>query len=202
MLIAGLVGTASGVVCASQAGGSPAGADPAHVSERSFRELATLDFDPLAHFPSSEGVQQSDALAAVTPHGSTISLGMLQDAGAAESGGGSDLAKAAQNPIADMISLPFQYNLNFNVGPDNDPQHILNIQPVYPINLSDEWNLITRTIIPLIQQPSLFPGDDDDFGLGDIQFTGFFSPAMMVVPMSTSSSSSPLSITTSMTDGI
>ncbi len=89
----------------------------------------------------------------------------------------SELARKAQNPIADLISLPFQYNLNFNVGTNDDPQQILNIQPVYPINLSDDWNLITRTIIPLIDQPALYPGDDSNFGLGDVQFTGFFSPA-------------------------
>lgn len=105
-----------------------------------------------------------------------VSLGMLQDEPEGASESGSDLAKAAQNPIANMISLPFQYNLNLNVGPDDDPQHVLNIQPVYPITLNDDWNLITRTIIPVIQQPTLFSGDDDDFGLGDIQFTGFFSP--------------------------
>lgn len=88
----------------------------------------------------------------------------------------SDLAKAAQNPIADMISLPFQNNTNFNFGPLDKTQNVLNIQPVYPVNLNSDWNLITRTIFPLISQPATAPGQDREFGLGDIQFSAFFSP--------------------------
>jgi len=87
-----------------------------------------------------------------------------------------DLARAAQNPIADMISLPFQNNTNFNVGPLEKTQNILNIQPVYPVNLNEEWNLITRTIVPLISQPAFTPSQDREFGLGDIQFSAFLSP--------------------------
>ncbi len=87
-----------------------------------------------------------------------------------------DLARAAQNPVASMISLPLQNNLNFNVGALNHEQNVLNIQPVIPFDLNEDWNLITRTIVPVVYQPSLFPGDDHDFGISDIQFTGFFSP--------------------------
>jgi len=61
--------------------------------------------------------------------------------------GAANLAKAAQNPIAAMISVPFQNNTNFNVGPDDKTQNILNIQPVIPVDLSPEWNLVTRTIM-------------------------------------------------------
>ena len=64
------------------------------------------------------------------------------------------LAKAAQNPISSLISVPFQWNSNFDVGPLDKPQHVLNIQPVYPMSLNDDWNLITRTILPFISQPS------------------------------------------------
>src|SRR5208283_251275 len=88
-----------------------------------------------------------------------------------------ELAKAAQNPIANMISLPFQNNTNFNVGPENGTQNILNIQPVIPFHLGQEWNLITRTIMPVISQPAFSPGQDTQFGLGDIQFSAFLSPA-------------------------
>jgi hypothetical protein len=88
-----------------------------------------------------------------------------------------ELAKAAQNPIANMISLPLQNNTNFGVGPGDDVQNILNIQPVVPFNLSANWNLITRTIAPVIYQPELVPGTDSEFGLGDINTTLFFSPA-------------------------
>jgi hypothetical protein len=87
-----------------------------------------------------------------------------------------ELAKAAQNPIANMISLPFQNNLNFNYGPQGSPQNILNIQPVIPVHLSSDWNLITRTILPLISQPAFGPGQDSQFGLGDTEFSAFLSP--------------------------
>jgi hypothetical protein len=87
-----------------------------------------------------------------------------------------DLAQAAQNPIADMISLPLQNNTNFGVGPDDDVQNVLNIQPVVPFKLGDNWNLVTRTIAPLIYQPELVPGYGSKFGLGDINTTLFFAP--------------------------
>jgi hypothetical protein len=86
------------------------------------------------------------------------------------------LAKAAQNPIADMISVPVQYNANFKTGPLEKTQSVLNIQPVYPVNLNPEWNLITRTIVPLISQPGSVAGQDRENGLGDIQFSAFLSP--------------------------
>ncbi len=86
----------------------------------------------------------------------------------------SDLAKQAQNPIANLISLPFQNNTNFDAGPDERTQNILNIQPVWPVTISEDWNLITRTILPVISQP-LANGEREN-GLGDTTFTGFFSP--------------------------
>ena len=87
-----------------------------------------------------------------------------------------DLAAAAQNPIADLISLPFQNNMNFDYGPDGDIQNVLNIQPVWPFNLGEDWNLITRTILPVVSQPHLDDGGST-FGLGDTTFTAWFSPA-------------------------
>jgi hypothetical protein len=88
-----------------------------------------------------------------------------------------DLAKKTQNPVSDLISVPFESNFNFGVGPNDDLQYILNVQPVMPFRLSEDWNLITRTIIPLIDQPELGPGVGDVFGLGDIQLSLFLSPA-------------------------
>lgn len=61
-----------------------------------------------------------------------------------------ELAKLAQNPIANLISVPFQNNTNFNFGLEEKNQNILSIQPVVPVTLSKDWNLITRTILPLI----------------------------------------------------
>lgn len=88
-----------------------------------------------------------------------------------------ELAKLAQNTVANLISVPFQNNTNFNYGPQDGTQNILNIQPVIPITLNTDWNLITRTILPLIWQPGLTQGEDSTFGLGDTQFSAFLSPS-------------------------
>jgi hypothetical protein len=90
------------------------------------------------------------------------------------------LAQAAQNPIANMISVPFQFNLNYDTGPLGETQYLLNIQPVYPVTLNADWNLITRTIVPVLSQPAYTTAQDRQFGLGDIQFSAFFSPAKPV----------------------
>jgi hypothetical protein len=99
--------------------------------------------------------------------------------GAPQAGGDMDagaLARAAQNPIADMISLPFQNNTNFNYGPHSHTQNVLNIQPVVPFRLSDDWNLVTRTILPLVSQPGLAPGEGTTFGTGPTLLSLFASP--------------------------
>ncbi|MFL5216762.1 MAG: hypothetical protein ACJ8DH_23165, partial [Microvirga sp.] len=101
------------------------------------------------------------------------SLAFAQEEHGASTG---DLAKAAQNPIADMISVPLQSNFNFRVGPHDQLQYVLNIQPVVPITLNEEWNLITRWITPVISQPPLTVTGDRAFGLGDINPSFFFSP--------------------------
>ena len=87
-----------------------------------------------------------------------------------------ELARKAQNPVADMISVPFQLNWNFNTGPLDKGQQILNIQPVIPFTLNDDWNLITRTILPVISQPAFSSGQSRENGIGDINLTAFFSP--------------------------
>jgi len=88
-----------------------------------------------------------------------------------------DLAKKTQNPVADLISVPFQNNFNFNTGPEDRTVWVMNVQPVIPIKLTDDWNLITRWIMPIIHQPSLAPGVDSASGLGDINPTFFLSPS-------------------------
>jgi len=88
-----------------------------------------------------------------------------------------ELAKLAQNPVGNLVSVPFQNNTNFNTGPLNGTQNILNIQPVVPFELNKDWNLITRTILPLIWQPAFYPGQGSRFGLGDLQMSGFVSPS-------------------------
>lgn len=87
-----------------------------------------------------------------------------------------ELAKKTQNPVADLISVPFQNNFNFNTGPGDKTVWVLNVQPVVPITLTEKWNLITRWIMPIIHQPSLAPGVDAASGFGDINPSFFFSP--------------------------
>jgi hypothetical protein len=86
------------------------------------------------------------------------------------------LARKAQNPIANMISVPLQNNTNFGIGEYDRNQNVLNIQPVIPVSLGS-WNLINRFIAPIIWQPDVFEEDGTTFGLGDIVYQGFFTPA-------------------------
>jgi hypothetical protein len=89
-----------------------------------------------------------------------------------------DLAKKLQNPVGDVISVPFQSNTNFNVGPKKGTQEILNIQPVIPIHLNEDWNVITRTIVPLVWSPSFQPGQSvPPFGFSPTSFSAFLSPS-------------------------
>jgi hypothetical protein len=87
-----------------------------------------------------------------------------------------DQAKQSQNPIANMISVPFQNNTNLSAGPERDTQDVLNIQPVVPLSLGPDWNLITRTILPVISEPALSASGSRTNGIGDMLFSAFFSP--------------------------
>ena len=89
-----------------------------------------------------------------------------------------ELVKQTQNPVADLISVPFQNNFNFEAGPKHNHQiYLLNIQPVIPIHITENWNLISRIIMPVINLPSLAPGIGSATGLGDFNPTFFLSPA-------------------------
>ncbi len=88
-----------------------------------------------------------------------------------------DIAKKLANPIAAMISLPIQANYQQNLGLDDQGEKwLVNIQPVIPMELNDEWNLITRTIIPLVSQEDLFDGVNSQSGIGDIVASAWASP--------------------------
>ena len=88
-----------------------------------------------------------------------------------------ELAKQSQNPIANLISVPLQNNFYFGTGSKNRTVYVGNLEPVIPIHITDDWNVITRTILPIINQPSLFPGMSSATGLGDLNPTFFLSPA-------------------------
>jgi len=87
-----------------------------------------------------------------------------------------ELANKLNNPVASLISVPFQVNYDEGFGPKDASRLMLNIQPVIPITLNNEWNLIVRTIVPVIYQDSLADGIDSKFGLGDTLQSLFFSP--------------------------
>jgi hypothetical protein len=91
--------------------------------------------------------------------------------------GATDVAKLAQNPIASVISVPFQDNANLNVGPEARTLNILNVQPVVPLSLSQNWNVVTRTILPVISSPTPTQEENRTNGIGDTLFTAFLSPA-------------------------
>jgi hypothetical protein len=89
----------------------------------------------------------------------------------------SELAKQAQNPIANLISIPFENDFNPEIGIHKEDSYVLQMKPVVPFRLSSDWIVITRTIIPVIQLPAPAPGMDGASGLGDIQESLFLSPA-------------------------
>ena len=88
-----------------------------------------------------------------------------------------ELAKKLANPIAALISVPLQLNYASNIGADDDGDRwILNFQPVVPFSLNEEWNIISRIIVPLVTQSDIFPGSGSQTGLGDIVQSLWFSP--------------------------
>ena len=91
------------------------------------------------------------------------------------------LAQKLTNPVADLISVPFQFNWNGRIGAaDKGQQVYMNFQPVVPIHLNQDWNLIARTVAPITWQTSIFPGSGTQFGLGNIEQSFFLSPVQPV----------------------
>lgn len=87
-----------------------------------------------------------------------------------------ELAKKLSNPVASLISFPMQSNFDFGMGTGSGWRYTLNVQPVIPIKLSQKWNLISRTIIPIIHQGNVTGPNTSESGLGDTVQSLFFSP--------------------------
>jgi hypothetical protein len=94
----------------------------------------------------------------------------------AKSESSSDLAKQIQNPVGDLISLPLQNNVNFGYGPRGGAQNVLQAQPVVPFHVSDDWNVITRTVLPVVWNPDASPIPTVPVGAGPTSFTAFLAP--------------------------
>ncbi len=89
----------------------------------------------------------------------------------------SDLARASQNPISSLISVPFEFNNNFNTGPEDAYFQQLLIKPAIPMKLTENWNLVNRAILPVLYQEGLVASQEDKWGLGDFTYQAFFTPA-------------------------
>lgn len=87
-----------------------------------------------------------------------------------------ELAKKTQNPVADLVSVPLQFNADYGIGPADATKFTLNVKPIIPFSLNDNWNLITRTIVPIIHAESPIPDGNDSNGWGDILQSFFFTP--------------------------
>ncbi|MGL4528563.1 MAG: transporter [Aestuariivirga sp.] len=87
-----------------------------------------------------------------------------------------ELAKKLSNPIANLVSVPFQYNQNSGFGDGDGEQSYLNIQPVIPFSIGDDWNVISRTILPVVDQHDITGPGESQTGLGNITQSFFFSP--------------------------
>lgn len=152
-------------------------------AKESIQKLAFLIWVVMVAFaPSAQSQEQSSATPQSAPNSAQAKSKATTKVEEAESGTSEAteaLQKATQNPVASLISVPVQNNNNFGVEPGYRNQDVLNIQPVIPIGVSKDWNLIIRWITPIIYQPlPNQPGTPETgvYGLGDMQPTFFLSP--------------------------
>jgi hypothetical protein len=140
---------------------------------------AVQQTDDISGKPPEKGQKKGKQDTPVDVQGAQVAT----DATPAAAANADELRKEAQNPIASLISVPLQENFNFDIGPADRTQNILNIQPVIPVSLSKDWNLIVRWIAPVVYQPLPIPQTSGPpaqssgvYGLGDMNPSFFFSP--------------------------
>jgi hypothetical protein len=100
-----------------------------------------------------------------------------ENASGKQPGADADLAQELNNPLADLMTVPIQMNYDSNIGVQDDGRKLqANIQPVIQFHLNQDWNLITRTILPVIQHDDIYQGAGYQFGLGETRLSLFLSP--------------------------
>ena len=97
---------------------------------------------------------------------------VAQEAGGADTGD-QELAKKLANPLTDMVSVPLQFNWINGVGPNKELRTLIYFQPVVPISISENWNMIGRLVVPYLAQPAAYGGSA---GMSDVIAQAFFSP--------------------------
>lgn len=108
--------------------------------------------------------------------GTALPLVGLQADEAEDKAQAAELAKKLQNPVASLVQVPIQNNWDFGIGAANAMRYTANIQPVVPFSLNEDWNLVTRTILPVIHAEGTTVGASYKFGLGDTVQSFFFLP--------------------------
>lgn len=103
-------------------------------------------------------------------------LAVSQEKEQPKSAAAQDLALKLANPVANLISVPFQFNTMLGVGPYNGSQLVTNFQPVIPFNLG-KITMVTRTIVPFIENRNVISERSTQFGVSDVNFSAFFTPA-------------------------
>jgi hypothetical protein len=130
---------------------------------------------PLAFAPANAEQTPSDSAPPTISVPPNLTSGPSEEAVTKQSD--TALAKQLQNPLGNLIIIPFQNNTDLNVGRDKGTVDVLNIQPVIPIHVSEDWNVITRMILPLVWSPTFQPAESVPFGTGPTAFSMFLSPA-------------------------
>ena len=121
------------------------------------------------------------ALSALLVLGGSASAQVVQEAAIKTATNTAELAQKLSNPVADMVSIPFQFNWNGRIGPLSKGQTAyMNFQPVIPIKVNQDWNVIARTVAPLTWQTSIFPHSGTQTGLGNIEQSFFVTPTKPV----------------------